>query len=202
MTTCPPTFTCDNIGHGCFPPRLAFLYDEPEQTEVPTEISQIVGRLAVDAEALFEGFIQGIQIFNGLNSKGCNLDDLHVIRDDIVSIINTLKGMKWDHGATTKILIILAQIEDIYEKTKTLKGPCQEYAKEMEDVLKKVVKFMKSFSYLTELSVHVLTDLSKLESMNHTAVDAYNNGKFEEAGKGFGGVVYEALLWNYPLSLE
>jgi len=168
---------------------------EEKMTE-PHDIEQVFE--PINAEALFEGFLDGIQIFSNLpDAKTCDLKSLDVISKDINDIITIVKDLKFDASAISKIMEVVAKFEEIYATTDKVVGPCQAYAKEIKSTLKNVLTHVKSVEWVSMFLFHTMTDVSTLKSKLHSANDLYHAKDYMGAGKGYGDLVHEALLWDF-----
>jgi hypothetical protein len=205
VSACPPNHYCDlNVdpSQGCKAKKLLFLLNETEEmiteekmTE-PHDIEQVFE--PINAEALFEGFLDGIQIFSNLpDAKTCDLKSLDVISKDINDIITIVKDLKFDASAISKIMEVVAKFEEIYATTDKVVGPCQAYAKEIKSTLKNVLTHVKSVEWVSMFLFHTMTDVSTLKSKLHSANDLYHAKDYMGAGKGYGDLVHEALLWDF-----
>jgi hypothetical protein len=201
VSACPPGNRCDlqaDPRQGCKPLRLFFL-DTPETDMIVSKpFEQYETFEPIDAEELFEGFMDGIQIFTNLpHAKSCDLKTLDTINHDINDIIRIVRDIHWDASAVTKVMQLVAKLQEIYEAADSIVGPCEEFGKEIKSTLKDVIHHMKSATFAAELVMHIMMDVSALQTKLHDANDLYKSHNFPAAGKGYGDLVHEALLWNY-----
>jgi hypothetical protein len=175
---------------------LTFL--EFKDTEV--ESKPVRGRSTVspdDMEHMVEGFLNGIAIFNTPHHGSCQDKDFDVITHDVSDIIDIIKTIKIDSSIVTKLMDLVVKFKSLYQDLNTIVGPCAEYAAEIQEQILKVIDFVESPVYIAELPVHILWEMSTIESKEQAAAALYTKGDFTGAGNGFGDLVHFALLWNF-----
>jgi hypothetical protein len=147
---------------------------------------------------LFKGFMEGIAIFNNLpHADKCSDKDFNPIEQEVVDIISIIRGIEFDFESIAKIGQLIAKLTELYDSFNKVVGPCQEYAREMQDVILRVKEHVESASYLTSLPVHLLMEMSNLKSIAIKATEDFNELKYQVAGQGYGDLVHVALLWDF-----
>jgi hypothetical protein len=151
-----------------------------------------------DVQKLFKGFVEGLVIFNNLpHADSCSSKDFDVISDDFEAIINILKELKWDDHLVDQLTKILDKVRALYEDSSKIVGPCAQLAEDVRRVLTDVLIYCANPLYYAQLPFHIFTDLANLQQKAKDANELYDNGDFEGAGKGYGDLLHEALLWDY-----
>jgi hypothetical protein len=93
------------------------------------------------------------------------LKDFEAIEQEVVDIITVIRGIEFDFESIAKIGQLIAKPTVLYDSFNKVVGPCQEYAKEMQDVILRVKEHVESVSYLTSLPVHLLMEMSNLKTL-------------------------------------
>jgi signal recognition particle subunit SEC65 len=151
-----------------------------------------------DSAALFYGFMDGIAIFNNLPHAGrCSDKDFEAINKEVDEIVDILRTLEFNYEIVTKIGQLKSKVTQLYESFDKIVGPCQEYARELESVMKNVVDRVRSVTYLAQLPVHLIMELGNLKSKASNAREAYNQKQYREAGVRFGDLLHLALLWEF-----
>jgi hypothetical protein len=192
ISACPNGYICNLRAKTC--DRRAFLFGgEDSQCELFSE-----GIEPIDSFNLFKGFMEGLAIFEKLpHADQCTQKDLEVIEGEILEIVNILRTIEFNYEAIVKLTQIFSKFKELYDSFNKVVGPCQEYVQELRAVMKKVIDHVETVTYLTQLPVHIIMELGNLKTAASKATEEFNQGHYMLAGQGFGGLVHNALLWEF-----
>jgi hypothetical protein len=193
MSACPHGYACNVTQKTCDRKLEFFLEGSDAQCTLFTE-----GFEPKDTWALYEGFMEGLAVFDNLpHSEQCNDKALEPIEAQVNDSIDIVRSIEFNTEGLAKVAQLVTKLKDLYDSFEKVAGPCREYAAELQGVMLKVISRVESASYLTQLPVHLLMELSNLKTKAFSASDAFSKGDYKTAGKGFGDLVHLALLWEF-----
>jgi hypothetical protein len=195
MSACPYGYICNLRAKTC--DRRAFLFGEKDsQCELYTE-----GLEPIDNFKLFKGFMDGIAIFEGKthHTDKCTEKDLEVVEEVILEIINIIRtvDLKDPILVLVKLTKLFTKFGEFYHSLDKITGPCQEHAQELQVVMRKAIQHVEDPLYLLQLPTHLYEVMGDLKTTALQAAEDYNLGHYQSAGKGYGNLVHDALLWDF-----
>jgi hypothetical protein len=151
-----------------------------------------------DAQQLVKGFFEGVKLFEKIQHGGaCKDADFAGVAAAMKQFAIAILKLRFNTTFSTQITALGGQVTTMVVELTKIGGNCGSFAREVAKVLGRVQGHTSSMIYLGSLPYHVITEYLEIKEKFFEAKTAYDDSKYFEAGKGFGGFIHHALLWDF-----
>jgi hypothetical protein len=200
LSICPCSFQCNLTAKRCDrKPTLAFLQETKSEQGVELFIEPTISGVTSSVSDFITGFLSGVEVFSNLpNQDKCFVND-EVIVEDLLEIVNLLKGLNTDSDVAAVLSQVLARATDAYSRLKTVSEGCQALAQDLMNVADKLAAHFTNASYINNFTMHTIMNVGLISEKAKSAVAAFTNGNFLQSGQELGALVKFVLLWDFQI---
>jgi hypothetical protein len=203
LWACPGDSWCNWDTQGCSGTNPWGMSDQKfpsknNKTEDDYPATKIIPFGPTDAGDLFEGFMKGLTIFNKLpHALYCDYRHLELIQVDVMNIIDTIRKVKWDLEIINQFGDVFVYFKRIYNDSRKIVGECEQFGKEMAGEMDDVIKHVISIEFFQAFPEHTAKELDNFQKKAEFATEIFNQGDYSYAGRIYGNLINDVLLWNY-----